>query len=209
METNENRKVIFDAEAVEQMKDIFEKMEKKLILKLFLNKSELSEELLSYMSAMTELTDSLELAVAEEEKSSDAAPYVEICHEDGSSSGLAFHGIPAGHELESFLLGLYNTAGPGQRLDEDAENRIASIKAPLQIKVLVTLSCPMCPDLVVAAQHIAAKNKAVTAHIYDIRHFPMLRDKYNVMSVPCLVINDDKISVGRKSISELLDLIEQ
>ena len=36
----------------------------------------------------------------------------------------------------------------------------------------------------------AAENEAVTAEVYDITHFPKLREKYNVMSVPCLVVND-------------------
>ena len=46
------------------------------------------------------------------------------------------------------------------------------------------------------------------ADIYDIRHFDELRKKYNVMSVPCIVINDGKPSFGKKNISEILDLIE-
>ncbi len=208
MKNTESNKEIFEKEVIEQMKDVFRKMEKRLILKLFLNKSALSDELRAYMSSMTDLTDKLTLIVAEEDSKSDTAPYVEICREDGTSSGLAFHGVPAGHELNSFVLGLYNTAGPGQQLDDSIKKRIADVSTPLDIKVLVTLSCPMCPDLVAAAQHIAAKNMSVTAHIYDIQHFPMMRNKYNVMSVPCLVIND-KISFGRKNIKELLDFIEK
>ncbi len=209
MKNTELNKEIFEKEVIEQMKDVFKKMEKKLLLKLYLNKTELANELRAYISTITELTDNLTLTIAEEDSKSDTAPYVEVCYEDGSSTGLAFHGVPAGHELTSFILGLYNTAGPGQELDESIKNRIESVKTPLDIKVLVTLSCSMCPDLVVAAQHIAAKNMGVTAHIYDIKHFPIMRNKYNVMSVPCLVINDDKITFGRKNIKELLDFIEK
>ena len=65
----------------------------------------------------------------------------------------------------------------------------------------------MCPDLVVAAQHIAAENPHITAHVYDIRHFENLKERYNVMSVPCLVINDDKISFGKKNMEQILQLI--
>ena len=75
------------------------------------------------------------------------------------------------------------------------------------MKLLVTLSCTMCPDLVVAAQHIAAENPHITAHVYDIRHFENLKERYNVMSVPCLVINDDKISFGKKNMEQILQLI--
>jgi thioredoxin reductase (NADPH) len=33
--------------------------------------------------------------------------------------GLAFHGVPGGHEFTSFVLGMYNASGPGQAMDED------------------------------------------------------------------------------------------
>ena len=65
----------------------------------------------------------------------------------------------------------------------------------------------MCPDLVVAAQRMASLNPLIEAEVYDLNLFPKLKDKYRVMSVPCLVINDDKISFGKKNISELLKLI--
>ena len=65
----------------------------------------------------------------------------------------------------------------------------------------------MCPDLVVAAQRIAADNPNVTAHVYDIRHFEDLRQRYRVMSVPCLVINNEKVSFGKKNIQQVLDFI--
>ena len=65
----------------------------------------------------------------------------------------------------------------------------------------------MCPDLVVAAQRIAAENPNVTAHVYDVRHFEDLRNQYNVMSVPCLVINNKLVSTGKKNISQVLDII--
>ncbi len=77
----------------------------------------------------------------------------------------------------------------------------------MDIKILVTLSCTMCPDLVVATQRIAAANPNVTAHVYDIRHFDGLKNHYKVMSVPCMVINDEDVSFGKKNIRQVLDLL--
>jgi thioredoxin reductase (NADPH) len=65
----------------------------------------------------------------------------------------------------------------------------------------------MCPDTVLAAQHIAAKNKNVTAEIYDLRHFEKIKKQYNVMSVPCVLINDAVVSFGKKNIEQILELI--
>ena len=75
------------------------------------------------------------------------------------------------------------------------------------MQILVSLSCTMCPDLVVAAQRIASLNPLVTAEVYDIAHFPDLKEKYNVMSVPCLIINQDQVTFGKKNIPQLLELL--
>ena len=135
------------------------------------------------------------------------APCVEVCRADGTPTGLAFHGVPSGHEFTSFVLGLYNAAGPGQALDDATREQIAAITDKTDLKILVTLSCTMCPDLVVAAQRIAAANPNVTAHVYDIRHFEDLKDRYKVMSVPCLVIDDKDVYFGKKSIQQLLKIL--
>ena len=126
---------------------------------------------------------------------------------DGTPTGLAFHGVPSGHEFTSFVLGLYNAAGPGQVLDDATKHQIGTIQEKTDIKILVTLSCTMCPDLVVAAQRIASENPNVTAHVYDIRHFEKLKNQYNVMSVPCMVINDDKVIFGKKNVSQILEYL--
>ena len=136
------------------------------------------------------------------------APCVEVCLADAAPTGLASHGVPSGHEFTSFVLGLYNAAGPGQTMDEDIMKRIAAIANPVDIKILVTLSCTMCPDLVVAAQRIAAVNPGITAHVYDIRHFENLKNQYKVMSVPCMVVNDRDVFFGKKSIEQVLALIK-
>lgn len=48
----------------------------------------------------------------------------------------------------------------------------------------------------------------INKEVYYIQHFNELKKKYNVMSVPCLVINDDKVSFGKKNINQVLGLIK-
>lgn len=197
----------FTAEMRQQLDTVFARMESPLLLKLYLDDRTVSQELEQFITALAELSDKLTASVAERSASSDNAPCVTVCRADGTEMGLAFHGVPSGHEFTSFVLGLYNAAGPGQAIDSDTKRQIASITSTVNMKLLVTLSCTMCPDLVVAAQHIAAENPHITAHVYDIRHFENLKERYNVMSVPCLVINDDKISFGKKNMEQILQLI--
>ena len=98
------------------------------------------------------------------------------------------------------MLALYNAAGPGQSLPAGAEEAIRAIQRPVQMQVFVSLSCTMCPELVAAAQRIASLNPLVSAEAYDLNHFPSLRDQYEVMSVPCLIIGSGK-PVSAKKIS--------
>ncbi len=186
-----------------QLEAVFSRMESPLTLKLSLDGSEVSRELEAYMNELSALTDKLS---AEKDSASGDAPCVRI-YKDRSYTGLAFHGVPGGHEFTSFVLGLYNAAGHGQAIDTAFEQRIRDISEKLDMKVLVSLSCTMCPELVTSAQKIASMNGNVTAEVYDINRFPELRERYNVMSVPCLVINDSKVVFGKKNVAQLLDLI--
>ena len=196
---------LFTNEMRQQLDTVFGRMERPLLLKLSLDSRPVSSELERFITALVALSDKLTAEVVDKKTDGDYAPCVEVCLADGAPTGLAFHGVPSGHEFTSFVLGLYNAAGPGQTLDDTAKEQIAAIKEKTDLKILVTLSCTMCPDLVVAAQRIAAANPNVTAHVYDIRHFENLKNQYNVMSVPCMVINDDKVSFGKKNISQVLE----
>ena len=151
-----------------------------------------------------------------------ARPAARLCvaGDDGRLvfTGLAFHGVPSGHEFNSFVLGLYNAAGPGQPLDDDLRSRAAAIAEPTDVMILVSLTCTMCPETVLSAQRIASLNPNVRAEAYDVSHFPELKDQYGAMSVPCIVINrgagagadgdgEQKVEFGKKSIPQMLALL--
>ena len=197
---------LFTPEMLTQLNTVFSRMENNLILELHLDDKPVSQELENYMEELAKLTAKLEVRTA----SSDLQhkPCVRICRGDGSWTGLAFHGVPGGHEFTSFVLGLYNAAGPGQQLDADVMSEAKAIAKPVDIKILISLSCTMCPDLVTAAQRLATLNDNISAEIYDLNHFPDLRDKYQVMSVPCMIINDGESSFGKKNARQILDLIQ-
>lgn len=202
---------LIDAGMRQQLQPVFDRMESPLELRLHLADDDVSAELRAYMDELASLTPKLAVSVASgDEGGGEGLPYVEVCR-DGSPTGLAFHGVPGGHEFTSFVLGLYNAAGPGQPLDQADLSAIERIGTDTSLTVIVGLSCTMCPEVVTATQHIAALNPHVSAHVYDVNRFPALRDRYNVMSVPCLVVSregsDERVSFGRKGLSQVLELI--
>ena len=198
---------LFTSEMKAQLDTVFGRMARPLVLKLYLDNRPVSVELEEYMTALAALSDKLTVEAADRQASSEMAPCVKVCLENGAETGLAFHGVPGGHEFTSFVLGLYNAAGPGQALDEEIRQEIAGIKKPVDVKILVSLSCTMCPDLVIAAQRIAAESSYVSAEVYDIHHFEALKNRYSVMSVPCMVVNNEKVSFGKKNTKQVMEII--
>ena len=198
---------LFTGEMLSQLHTVFDRMVSSLILRLCLDETPVSAELEHYMQELATQSDKLSVEQGDPSKV-EHLPCVQICRSDGSWTGLAFHGVPGGHEFTSFVLGLYNAAGPGQALDEETEAAIRAIRKPVELQVLVSLSCTMCPELVTAAQRLAAAHPDISAQVYDLNHFPDLRERYQVMSVPCLVVNSgEKISFGKKNIRQLLELL--
>ncbi len=198
--------VLFTQEMRTQLETVFERMENPLVLRLYLDNRPVSKELQEYAAALVEMTDKLSMEVMAE-SDDEFAPCVKLYRGD-IYTRLAFHGVPGGHEFTSFVLGMYNAAGPGQAMDEDIRKRIERIGKQMDIKILVSLSCTMCPDLVIAAQHMAAVGEYITTEVYDIHHFESLKNKYKVMSVPCMVINDEHVYFGKKNMQQILELVE-
>lgn len=216
---------LFSDATRQQLNVVFGRMSRPVTLALELDDTPLSTELRGFIDALVALSGGkLKSTVDDGEYEKDdtgravfdvdsvlpaARPCVRMVV-DGEPTGLAFHGVPSGHEFNSFVLGLYNVAGPGQPLGDDLIERAKSIASPLNIMILVSLTCTMCPETVLASQRLASLNPAVRAEAYDVAHFPELRDHYGAMSVPCIVINrggEQRVEFGKKSIPQMLDLI--
>ena len=198
---------LFTGDMLSQLHTVFARMASPLVLRLYLDETPLSAELRQYMEELAVQSSKLSVELGDPAET-DHLPCVRVCHTDGSWTGLSFHGVPGGHEFTSFVLGLYNAAGPGQALDEESRTAIQAIQKPVEFQVLVSLSCTMCPELVTAAQRMAAENPNITAQVYDLNHFPDLRERYQVMSVPCLVVNGgEQVSFGKKNVRQLLELL--
>lgn len=187
------------------LKPVLDRFEKPITLRLYKDDSELSYEDEKLLKELASLSDKVSYEMKNAEPGLEHT--ISIVRNDGTEAGLYFHGVPGGHEFNSFILAMYNTAGPGQDIGEDNEKRIAAIQDKKDVTIAVSLSCTMCPDLVAAAERIAAASDKVTVHVYDLAHYPDLQNKYNIMSVPSLIVNDKDIHFGKKGVAELLDIL--
>lgn len=200
---------LFPPEVVAQLQTVFARMEQSLELRLFLDDSAASQELTAYMKELSSLTDKLQVTMAGDGEDAGEKPCVRVYRQDKSFSGIAFHGVPGGHEFTSFVLGLYNAAGQGQAVEENLRQQILAFDKTCHLRIFVSLSCTMCPELVTAAQRLATLNSNITTDVYDLNRYPDLQKKYQVMSVPCFFINDKGPEFGKKNIAQLFSMISQ
>lgn len=195
-------------EMIDQLVPVFEKFENKVIINAVLNESSLALEMSSLMDEIDHLSDKL-VATKSQANKEEMAPYLELLYADGTPSGIKFYSMPGGHEFNSFIISLYNIAGPGKAISAEDEAKAKSLKSKTNIKVLISLHCTMCPDVVMAVGKIATLNPYIKTQIIDIAHFNDLKNKYNVMSVPCMVIDDKEVYFGRKTITQILNILSE
>jgi glutaredoxin-like protein len=127
---------------------------------------------------------------------------------DDNYLGVKFNGIPAGHEINSFLTAVLDMSGLDYGFDKALVERIKKIDKPVNIKVFITLSCPHCPGAVVNAHRLAMLNENIKSEMVEAQTFFEYSSKYNVSGVPKIVINETNELLGNQPLEEYLNKIE-
>lgn len=202
-----------------QLKGILSKIENNISLVSIVDESnKKSIELRDLVLDISDLSDKISAVIykkgenleMESKIHADKYPVVALLNKDSNYSGVKFHGVPGGHELNSFILAIYNLAGQGQALNKDLLNEIKSLSLDKKtnIKVAVSLSCHVCPEVVTAAQRIAIENPNIETEMLDLSNFKDIKDKHKIMSVPALIINDSKVYFGGKKLEDIVQLLK-
>jgi glutaredoxin-like protein len=209
-------------------KDIAEQIQKHLsgmvnpvTMVLFTQDDEAScthcEETTQLLTEVSELSDKITLVLKDIIDDAEEAllynvtmtPSFVMLNSDGVYSGVQFNGIPAGHEINSFLSGLLGMSGADNGFDEKTIARIKKINKPVDIKVFVTTSCPHCPGAVAKAHQLSMLNENISGMMIEANSFHELSRKYNVSGVPKIVINDTIEMLGDQPLEEFIKRLEQ
>ncbi|KAA0003895.1 MAG: glutaredoxin [Thermoplasmata archaeon] len=109
---------------------------------------------------------------------------------------IRFFGIPSGYEFSTLLEDVIDASRGRTNLKEDIKEEIRKIDSDVHIQVFVTPTCPYCPIAVHTAHQMAIENERITGDMVEVIEFPHLAQKYNVMGVPKIVINETREIVG-------------
>ncbi len=106
---------------------------------------------------------------------------------------MKFYGIPSGHEFGALLEDLADAAGGDiPELSAETVQFLQKLERPVHLQVFVTPSCPYCPRAVRMAHQFSRVNpKMIDAEMIESMEFPELSEKYSVMAVPKVVINEE------------------
>ncbi len=192
-----NQSDLINQDLAKQLQAVFTKFKDPVTLELYLDDSDKSTELEDYMDNIADLSD--KVMIEKQHVSLSEMPVVKF-----KGHPISWHGIPAGHEFNPFILTMYYISTHQVPLEEVQKENIMKIDHDVHIKVGVTLACHFCPDIVGNIEKMALVNPKIKVDVYDISLFPEFKKKYRLMSVPAVIFNDQDILFGSQSIDTLI-----
>jgi glutaredoxin-like protein len=141
-----------------------------------------------------EIYDLVKDAEKAKEYSVDKVPAIAIV--GTKDYGIRYYGIPYGYEFNPFIDNIINVSKGATDLSEDTKAKLKTLDKPVHIRVFVTLTCPYCSIAAGLAHKFAIESEMVKSDVIEISEFPHLGQKYSVMGVPKIVINERTELVG-------------
>ena len=124
---------------------------------------------------------------------------------DGKSTGIAFSGVPGGHEFSSFVLAVLNAGGTPVKLDDALKTIIEGVEDTLNFETVVSLSCHNCPDVVQTMNQFANLNDNISAEMIDGGAYPEYVESKNVQGVPAVFLNGEPFANGKIDTATIIE----
>lgn len=110
--------------------------------------------------------------------------------------GIRYYGVPEGYELPVLIDTIIDVSKGKTSLSETIKTRLAEITKPVHLQVFVSPTCPYCPKMARIAHQFSIENENIRSDVIEMVEFPYLAQRYSVMSVPHVVINENTSFIG-------------
>ncbi len=137
------------------------------------------------------------------------APTVVITDKDRYGGRIRYVGLPSGYEFSSMIEDIVDVSRRTAEVSEEVRMKLEKIDKPVTIQIFVTPTCPYCPRAVRTAHRFAILNENVTGEMVEAMEFPEWADRWKVMSVPHIVINEDVQFIGAYPDEQYIDYVVQ
>jgi|SRR5659263_24265 len=121
--------------------------------------------------------------------------------------GIRYYGLPEGYELSVMIDTIIDVSKGKTKLSDAIKTQLSEIKKSVHLQVFVSPTCPYCPKAAKTAHQFAIENENIRSDVIEMVEFPYLVQRYSVMSVPHIVINNDSSFVGAYSPEIFIDQI--
>ncbi|WP_137971306.1 alkyl hydroperoxide reductase subunit F [Pseudomonas sp. F(2018)] len=195
---------MLDATLKTQLQAYLEKVTQPFEIVASLDDGEKSQELLGLLKDIVGLTDKITLKT----DGSDARRPSFALVRPGADIGVAFAGIPMGHEFTSLVLALLQVGGHPSKLDAETIAQIQAIEGKFEFETYFSLSCQNCPDVVQALNLMAVLNPNIRNVSIDGALFQEEVERRQVMAVPSIYLNGEVFASGRMEVKEILAKID-
>jgi alkyl hydroperoxide reductase subunit F len=128
---------------------------------------------------------------------------------NGSPTGIAFRGIPGGHEFTSLVLAILNADGKGKIPDAGIQARIRALRGPVRLRTFVSLECTNCPDVVQALNLMALIHDDFQHEMWDGGLAQDEVTRLGIQGVPAVFAGDTLLHVGKADLAGLIDTLAE
>jgi alkyl hydroperoxide reductase subunit F len=174
-----------------------------VVLTAALDESEASGELRSLLRDLEEASPLVRVEPLPDDAGEVRRPSFAV-HLPGEAPRVRFAGLPLGHEFTSLVLALLHVSGHPPKVSDEALEQLEALQGPLHFVTYFSQSCQNCPDVVQALNLMAARNPNVTHTAVDGALFRAEVDERQVLAVPTLYLNGERLGQGRMELEELL-----
>jgi alkyl hydroperoxide reductase subunit F len=196
---------MLDANLKEQLEGVFSKLTGTVVLRAAHSDHASQAELLEMLRETASLSGKIRFEHAEGVRSE--APSFEVLGANGES-GIAFRGVPGGHEFSSFVLAILNRDGKGKLPDAGILNRIRALRGPVRLRTFVSLSCENCPEVVQALNVMATVHPDFRHETIDGAVAQSEVEALGIQGVPSVMNGDALIHSGKAQLLDLLEILE-
>lgn len=188
-----------DAEIKTQLAQYLQLMENDVVLKVSAGSDAVSNDMLALVDEIAGMSSKITV----ERTQLPRTPSFSV-NRVGEDTGVAFAGIPLGHEFTSLVLALLQVSGRPPKVDQQVIDQIKNVRGEYKFESFISLTCHNCPDVVQALNLMSLLNPGISHTMIDGAAFKEEAESRNVMAVPTVFLNGEFFESGRMSIEDIL-----
>lgn len=191
--------MILDADIKAQLAQYLPLMEGDVLLKVSAGSDDVSRDMLALVDELASMSSRIKV----EQTKLQRTPSFSV-NRVGEDTGVAFAGIPLGHEFTSLVLALLQVSGRTPKVDQKVIDQIKDIKGEYHFESYISLTCHNCPDVVQALNVMSVLNPGITHTMIDGAAFKEEVEGKDIMAVPTVYLNGEPFGSGRMTLEEIL-----